>query len=168
MGYRWECATCNEPYTIYQIVRPIENPNVAVWMNDKDAKEHQKQNPTHRVWGGYKYWKYPDGLHIQRIRKVTEVEQGLWKEYCKEIKLLVKHKHHFHLYFTTEDGWKMYKEGRYERPELEETKSNRKHKPPSKKQGYPECGESKNIRYVSKGKLKCTSCDIVFKKGDKK
>ena len=60
-------------------------------------------------------------------------------------------------------GIKVY--GRNEKPGEH---PNRKHKEPSKKQGCPKCGKPEDIRYVSKGKLICKKCDLVFEKGEKK
>lgn len=49
---------------------------------------------------------------------------------------------------------------------LKRRRENKKKEP--KKKGCPECGKSKNIRYVKKGTLKCTKCNIEFNKGNKK
>jgi len=81
--------------------------------------------------------------------------------------VLVKHKHHFHLYFATPDGWIMYRDSKYERPELQEVISHRKPKPPSKRRGCPKCGKSENIRFIKKGTLICKACDYTFGKGEK-
>ena len=166
MGYRWECSTCNDPFTIYEVVRHVKGTFTCWDLESRD--EHQKENPTHHLWGGWKVWRYPDGTHQQQLYKVIDEEQELWKEWCDEIKLLKRHKNQEHLYLTSEDGWTSYKEGKYERPELGELIDNRKPKPPSRKQGCPKCGKSENIRYVSKGKLICKACDLVFEKGEKK
>lgn len=119
------------------------------------------------MWGGALHWRAVDGLYFQWGRKVTPEEKPLYKEYIKEIHLLEKHKHHSRLHLATPSGWIHYKTGIYERPELEDIKSNRKPKPPSKKRGCPKCNKSENIRYVSKGKLICTACDYTFEKGEK-
>ena len=109
MGWRWECATCNAKFTIYEVVRHVKGTFTCWSIESRD--NHQRDNPTHRLWGGEKVW-----------------------------------------------GNKSEKK---EHP-------NRKHREPSKRQGCPQCGKSEKIRYVSKGKLKCITCNIEFDKALKK
>jgi len=78
MGYRWECATCNEPYTIYQVVRHVQG-TFTCW-SENEKREHQKENPTHKLWGGVKVWKtkYPDEEkeHPNRKHRIPSKRQG--------------------------------------------------------------------------------------------
>ncbi len=151
MGYRFNCVGCD------------------FWSCIQKANEEHIKDTGHTMWGGALHYKAVSGLEFQWERGVvSDEDKALYKEYIKEIDLLVKHKHHNHLYLSTPNGWIMYRDGKYERPELQEVISNRIPKPPSKRQGCPKCGKSENIRFVSKGKLICKACDLVFEKGEKK
>ena len=109
MGYRWDCLTCNAPFTIYEQVRHVKG-TFTCW-SEKEKEKHQIENPTHKMYGGFEV---------------------------------------------------------YGREEDIKEHPNRKHREPSKRQGCPQCGKSEKIRYVSKGKLRCITCDIEFDKALKK
>ena len=98
----------NVRFTVYEVVMHPEGSFVC-W-NEAERKQHQLENPTHKLYGGFKVY----GRHSEK------------KEH-----------------------------------------PNKKHRAPSKKQGCPKCNKSENIRYVSKGKLICKKCDLVFEKGEK-
>ncbi len=159
MGYRYNCVGCD------------------FWSCVKKANEEHIKETGHTMWGGALHYKAVSGLEFQWERGVvSDEDKALYKEYIKEIDVLVKHKHHNHLYLSTPNGWIMYKESQwiypnihigYERPELGELIDNRKPKPRSKKRGCPKCNKSENIRYVSKGTLICKACDYTFGKGEK-
>ena len=116
-----------------------------VTFNEGTRKEHGQQI-GHAMWGGSKVWSYPNGEYHKWFRK-----NGYGRD--------------FSLY--NQESNDAYIRGDHIKQEEKKEHPNRIHRTPSKRRGCPKCNKSENIRYVSKGKLICKKCDLVFEKGEK-
>jgi len=76
MGYRWECLTCNAGLTVYEVVMHPKGSFVC-W-SEEEREKHQLENPTHKLYGGFKVYGRKEDIkpHPNKKHKLPSKRRG--------------------------------------------------------------------------------------------